>query len=273
MTFAGSACLLVSASAVVLKSDDDNCRCLTWSDVYYAFGVKCGQGPERQAGEVWSTITDLRLKHMPLYNNIALEICDEFFMRWPLNNNYCTNFDMMDVNTTQWCYTSSACKDLGGGKAVTSGVSWKTCKVGDDELLRDRTPEQLIAFNQMSHEQSIGYLVRQAYTVSPYFLEGSKDLWLDVKEFFQGPENRTSFTSKRPDAAARLQAIVDSKQPTIIDWEVGGSPPFYLVQGEKMFKVSYVEHVGGEGMGYYAKGMMKGLHTKIKCITGCEDSQ
>jgi len=120
----------------------DACSCLNWATTYRSGRVKCGDG--------------LELTDPELAEHEDVEFCHNF-PGMPDSAFFPHQDHTMCVKALKskgpepvpypgtWCYVSSACQALNGGRAVNPSTSFKKCGSGDRKL-SDLPPKQLFAF-------------------------------------------------------------------------------------------------------------------------------
>lgn len=126
------------------------CSCLNWMDLYNK-GLTCGAGAE---------LTDVE--------GLDFELCRDnpeipnsaFFPKQ--NHSFCVNLRKSTPSTASmkfgghWCYVSSECMALNGGRKVepffakNQHLSWKKCGE-QDQTLAEFWPEKLWAINNFLH--------------------------------------------------------------------------------------------------------------------------
>lgn len=144
---------------------DPACKCLNWQETYAAGRVECGEFSE--FGHKMEGRTDLSLQELDMLRKtkpgMAKEFCEDLIMR--LNETFCLSVNNQALSMGAWCYVSSACEDLGGGKRITSpkvnvfgvpvmrDISAKICRERQDSFMRDMNPQEMAEFaerNKMS---------------------------------------------------------------------------------------------------------------------------
>jgi len=147
------------------------------------------------------------LPHIPALAAYYREKCTDFLHR--LDDNFCINVDghaysgwlgptpVLDVSA--WCYVSSECQDLNGGRrigdkhsdtgqVIKRGVSAKICTAGQDVLMREKTPEELrdlVARIRKQHPGegeglSLGFVALEAYQA----LGPDLGIWKTIRPMF-----------------------------------------------------------------------------------------
>lgn len=105
----------------------DACGCLNWKDVYN-FRVECTAG----AGYEFFNDT-LSNQTNNITRNESLSMDWLIFNRCPnafelIDDNFCVNQEFVSQKSQTWCWVSSACTELGGGKYVPEvDLSAKLC--------------------------------------------------------------------------------------------------------------------------------------------------
>jgi len=230
---------------------DSDCTCLPWIQAYELNGVPCGQGLEyffsTRRGTPWPRA------------NLTLgdEFCRRFFRRIP--DNFCMNADMSDeasgIGARQWCYVSSRCERLRGGRRIPGAdASWKLCQPDQDAMLRESAPEDLDRL-RASRGLSLGLLAKYAYPV------WQSDRWPAVQHLFLGPQPGAEplAASGRSD----LQRVVSEGKAMVFN-SASGHPPFHIVLGRRVYKIDFKP--GGQRS--YREGRM-GEVSGLQCIQGC----
>merc|ERR1719262_1135078 len=94
----------------------------------------------------------------------------------------------MSETATQWCYTSAACTELGGGKLVSEKVSTKTCSIWKDVMLL-MMPAVFQIETITSQDLDAGVTMRMSYPTM-------KEHWDDVKAYFLHLDNALDLISE-----------------------------------------------------------------------------
>lgn len=269
------------AAAIKAKSrvaastrEHDYCECLGWWDTYNVFGIQCGWGLE------YVTLLKHGVSMEKAGKLLGDQVCTNFLKRFPDDSPmYCVNVDQANTpewNGQQWCYTSAWCQNkTGNGKNITAGVGWKTCTPGVDDMLRDRTPEQLIEIAE-KYDMDVGLLAKMAYPV----WQGDK--WPAVAPFW--PKAGRSGGSISPTAAmtllsvevsqtqrlsaeleSRMRQVVSNGTAMVFD-SANTRPPFAIVFGSKLYEVQQTADWEAQ---WVAKNMSK--TTQLVCVQGCDD--
>jgi len=132
-------CSGIGAFALKAHIASDACKCRSFHDVYKKGDAKCGDGLE--AGD---NLED------------GCKLSDGQEIAWYLvqNHSYCIRHGGSESGAGEpdsvratWCYVSSECQKLNGGKAVNGHVSAKYC-TDEDPKLGDLYPTEL--FNVVS---------------------------------------------------------------------------------------------------------------------------
>mmetsp|Transcript_77255 Transcript_77255/g.218671 ORF Transcript_77255/g.218671 Transcript_77255/m.218671 type:complete len:292 (-) Transcript_77255:77-952(-) len=227
----------------------ETCQCLSWREAFRHGGVTCGgtKGPNEGT---------------PDENKEAAEatkaFCTHFYEKATFSS--CTNIKYSRDDKAQWCYVSSGCTELNGGREVHgSELSWKVCRKGEDDLLSSKSVEELFNVSRDS-DLDFGLLAKMAYPVNT----GMK--WADVKGMLlHGVPTGHKGTN------VRLQSAVDAKRPLIFDSpdEDPKHSPFYILQGARIFAVAasdWLVNSAARGLDPYAHPNR--IHD-YKCIKGC----
>lgn len=225
------------------------CSCLNWRSVYSDYRVNCGQALE------FHLVTKRGVTGAKASRMIGDEFCGKFFKR--INDNFCVNADFTHAPSEwtgrQWCYVSSECTQLRGGRPLPgSNASWKFC-AQDDNMLRMKTPNQLDTLRGKL-DLDLGLMAKFAY---PIWQAGK---WPEVQHFLLGG----GAAGLRADSGrVDLEQVVASGDPMLFDSPTG-HPPFHIVMGPGVYKVDFTEH----GRQKYAQGRM-GAVNGLKCLQGC----
>lgn len=142
---------LVASNTSDVGAEAAACQCLNWKNTYASGLVKCGDGLE---------LTDSELELHP-----DVEFCHDFpglhgTAFFPhADHKYCINGEKVKGLQQkrypgQWCYVSSECQALRGGKAVNSLISYKMCAAEDDDTLGELPPAQLEALGRQLAEKT-----------------------------------------------------------------------------------------------------------------------
>lgn len=174
------------SAAATTEQTRDVCECLNWKSTYESKKTRCGV-----ANELFMLMSKIDPKYYaPVKkSNLGTEFCTHFYET--IDDNVCTNIDMSGAENEwysgQWCYVSSECTDLNGGKIVkkgkksgeamrgryegvpknnitesTTGLSWKICKAGQDRTLRDMDVPALAEWSKQ-HHVDLGVSIHEAY--------------------------------------------------------------------------------------------------------------
>mmetsp|Transcript_13379 Transcript_13379/g.39068 ORF Transcript_13379/g.39068 Transcript_13379/m.39068 type:complete len:338 (-) Transcript_13379:87-1100(-) len=256
----------------------DACTCLNWRDTYAERKVECGKGLE------YVPATRRGMSGIKAAETFHKRFCVQFYQR--IDDNFCVNvdhtltLDPMDYTGHQWCYVSSQCGSLLGGKLVDGGqVAWKQCTRYKDNLLRVTTPEELSHLSQTLNLE-LGMLAKSAW---PVWQRGK---WPEVRNFFFGGTHATVNLMRndvRTDAdaerlakikraealkGARVQAelkqVIASGTAVLYDSE-DGLTPFHIVYGDKVYRINVTDK------GYEAARLNQfGQVSELRCILGCK---
>eukprot|EP00413_Alexandrium_margalefii_P039265 CAMPEP_0204605724 /NCGR_PEP_ID=MMETSP0661-20131031/58653_1 /ASSEMBLY_ACC=CAM_ASM_000606 /TAXON_ID=109239 /ORGANISM="Alexandrium margalefi, Strain AMGDE01CS-322" /LENGTH=261 /DNA_ID=CAMNT_0051616985 /DNA_START=65 /DNA_END=850 /DNA_ORIENTATION=- len=185
------------------------CQCLDWVPTYRQGLVQCGQGME--VGTMLSV-------GVPLADAVQSDHGCSIYPK--LQGNLCLKAKQgahlysgstaaaADPYDYTWCYVSSSCKQLGGGRKVNGQVSWKTCAEGVDKRYGDLNPRDLMGVITAAGMQGDPTLMTvMAY---PYL----RVTWAEVEAFFS-PDPQAALTLATP-LRQRLQDIVNSGKPMMI---------------------------------------------------------
>lgn len=143
---AGVATALPMVGAVKLARDSDACKCLSYNHVYKSGLAECGEGHEGLQNRL----------SCGQYRN---ETCGHALCRlsdgapyaWFLIQNHSLCMRKMqsawgdvEEDKVRWCWVSSACQELNGGKVVNQNVSTRMC-TSADAAYGDLSPPELMA--------------------------------------------------------------------------------------------------------------------------------
>lgn len=136
-------------------STKTQCSCLNWMHVYRAGLADCGQGLElttkqRKIGPSQSHLSKGKScdSHSVKAENACKSQTPAFY---PMQDHYYCLKTHSEKNSepekdhSNWCYVSTQCKDLRGGKKLNNETSWKYCKPGAESSLGDLAPIELFA--------------------------------------------------------------------------------------------------------------------------------
>lgn len=275
----------------------NKCKCLNWQTVYKDYAVECGVGSE--------------MYHLAKYGlsprklegeDIGFRFCLEFFQ--VLDNNLCVNADWTTYmgsgkawHGQQWCYVSAECDELNGGDAVPDyvskplddaiphmkfsdklEVSWKICKQGEDDMLRYKTPSQLVEIAKAS-DVRLGHLAKFAY---PRAWTGTSfDEYKDVFEEVDADHNKSStlalqqltkkkkFSNKpgHDKLEKDLRTWIALHRPFVAD-SLSGQPPFEIFLGRTLWQIKQSPKARMmEAMGHY------GRVQTLECVFACDVSE
>mmetsp|Transcript_27565 Transcript_27565/g.62743 ORF Transcript_27565/g.62743 Transcript_27565/m.62743 type:complete len:243 (-) Transcript_27565:111-839(-) len=154
---------------------DKSCACKNWQEVYDTGLAKCGDGMELQS--VWN---DASKDEEFLCRDQPGAVNSSFFAKQ--DHEYCINAEMALRPNTKvlsqkgyaWCYVSPSCHELGVGKKVNSGISWKACTTKETSL-SSLEPGDLFDLAQKLGKNNIMF-ARMAYT------------WAQVRGLFPKPD-------------------------------------------------------------------------------------
>lgn len=226
------------------------CRCLNWREAYRTNGVGCGRALE------YYLLTGKGVPGPKAAKMVGEEFCGKFFQR--IDASFCVNVEFTHAPTTyrgrQWCYVSSKCTQLGGGKAVEgSNVSWRFCAEGD-EMLRKKMPPELDHIRG-TKDLDLGLIVKFAYPI------WQRERWPAVQKYFLGAQ---AAALRAEHGRADLEEVVRSGEPMLFDSK-DEHPPFHIIVGSKIYQIIFAPF----GRQNYVKGKM-GDVTKLLCLSGCD---
>jgi hypothetical protein len=238
---------------------------MAWRDVYNpaVHNISCGQGQELN----W-----LIEKNASFMEGFVLgkQICELYS---GLQGNVCVNHRYPSKSRDQWCYVSSECQHLGGGRLVpgTSGISWKLCQDGVDSTLRSMQPEEIQDLAVQSNVDA-GLMLKMAFPIWPIHQEGNMNgiEWGYIKHRLM-KSNSTDLNEvllHRADAA--LATLVAIGEPWIFD-SGNGYPPYGLIYGSTAYETRLTDFFhNNEGWNPVAIELNKGLMINITCVMGCD---
>jgi len=134
----------VASNTSDVGADAAACQCLNWKETYASGLVKCGDGLEL-TDDTLSWHEDVEFCHGHTPSEVP------FFPG--ADHKYCVNAEKVKGSQPklypgQWCYVSSQCQTLQGGKAVNSAISYKMCTKEDDDTLGELPPAELFALSE-----------------------------------------------------------------------------------------------------------------------------
>mmetsp|Transcript_93763 Transcript_93763/g.201302 ORF Transcript_93763/g.201302 Transcript_93763/m.201302 type:complete len:261 (-) Transcript_93763:34-816(-) len=143
-----------SFSLLQLSSGVNACQCLNWKTTYADGLVNCGDGLEVSDQTITASHPDE-----------AYCLGVSFFLGQ--DHNYCVNAESNQGvhpkrHFGQWCYVSSLCQTLNGGKTINNATSLKMCIAEGDDTLGELTPAQLFALSESINSDS-QLMVLEAY--------------------------------------------------------------------------------------------------------------
>lgn len=233
----------------------DSCACLSWQEVYMMGSAKCGDAFEFPTISQWKHAVNGHLldvnanfpstaaEWMTSYDKaqgsdvLDSEYCDGMFLK--MHGNTCVKV-ASDNDATQWygkswCYVSSECQNLNGGVRVENKVvSAKFCIEGEDEMLSEKSPEQLMKWvNDQRLAPKLALVVKMGY---PYMGEGFSELM--TLQY----GNKTALSTEQigPLGArfATLQEVIAKGKPVVYDYGDHASTK-YVVYGQQLWKFNY----------------------------------
>jgi len=198
-----------------------NCACKSFREVYEGHRDACGLGLELHLTE--------ESKPGP-GSNFNLPVPAMYVADSRKKGEICARYAKLDtarcVNTQQgrnwgtWCYTSSGCPNLGGGRVLSSGLAFKMCT--PEPRLRDYSPEELAKLAE-SEGIHFGELVRMAYIGC----RADKDGHVDVADF-----NGTV----PADVVKGAESLSTGDGPVWFDTNLEAQFPVVIVQGQKAWR-------------------------------------
>lgn len=243
------AVLSSTAAALRARKEADPCACKNWKETYESAAVRCGKTNEFYQTTKHSSLTSEQVDEA--FRFLGEQFCTQFFEA--IDDNACVNM-MIDEDRGQWCYVDAACGNLTGGETVNSQVSWKKCTAGQDKMLRDFKPFELLRLAQ-DNQLELGLTNKMAYKVSPYrwkyisaFWEdadldylnfNAKDVGMTVDDLKDSLKQRWGKRHREIDEemVAELQGYVDSGLPVTFDTAKDKHPPHVIIQGRSVYIV------------------------------------
>eukprot|EP00416_Gambierdiscus_australes_P035638 CAMPEP_0171102102 /NCGR_PEP_ID=MMETSP0766_2-20121228/56830_1 /TAXON_ID=439317 /ORGANISM="Gambierdiscus australes, Strain CAWD 149" /LENGTH=312 /DNA_ID=CAMNT_0011562311 /DNA_START=52 /DNA_END=988 /DNA_ORIENTATION=+ len=162
LVLASAVALVLGASALYVELEKYECECLPWKDVYAFRDVDCHKSSAYEyynellvirdmmpipdaPDEVYYAINDGMDWNSGKPNPGKEGRCHNFLEKF--SDGFCVNlrFEVPGVND-QWCYVSSKCSDLNGGKIVNEQVSAKMCGAADRKPAKSK--EDFVALSQ-----------------------------------------------------------------------------------------------------------------------------
>lgn len=247
-------CLLWLGLLDAALADGDPCECLQWRDVYRHGQALCGE-----YAEISNIIRPMRwnlslddLASIPDFHATAAyykEKCSDFVTQ--LDDNLCLNLDghsfsgwmpeATDFEKSTWCYVSSACRELQGGRQIPSkrwstgvelrrNISVKHCRRGKDRLLRDARPEELRDMVSRLRTRdpartkalSLGLVVLEAYRA-----QYPSKVWRDIE-----PLLARGALGELPTA---VQRSLEEREPIVVYIEGQNHESYKLLWGEDVY--------------------------------------
>jgi len=202
---------------------EDPCICLNWKATYVSGAAACSPGRPRG-------MNDGMLLGMNDSQVIGAELCDSFLSHF--DDSSCLNVNggsSGQPHSGQWCYVSQQCQSGVPAGGATS-VLLKRCSVGQDALLRERSPEDLLSFAKKK-DLSPALFMKVAYPVEKGLLP------FHVRAFF-GLEPNMRIAPPSADVLARIKELRDAAAPVVLD-SLDSDPPFAVIQGPKTYLVDH----------------------------------
>lgn len=185
------------------------CQCQSWKELYSSASVSCGQGLEFLPVLSTSDVTGEQALPFAQY-----DICTDFYQQ--LDHNNCVKLAMElspEVQSDQWCYVSSRCGRLNGGKPVEgSSLSWKVCSDSD----RATKGEQQVPAFQNGHDGGTRAAMLPATQAAAIPQERKRERkrsswavspWMDGSPVASQPQE-VGFTSPHPEGR-QLEAMAE----------------------------------------------------------------
>jgi len=194
--------------------------------------------------------------HQRLAGDMSEEWCVGFFQK--LTGNQCVKVAIANAPQVwygqSWCYVSSSCQALNGGEELlepqATGLSMKLCQAGEDKMLGDSSPMELMSYLEGLHypQQDVVLPAKMAW---PYMGEDFRwiaGFWhLDCTylpalcnsgSLSNGfPLTVSTFPPVSSETKKELQAIVDSGKTVVWNFYDHGSDAI-VVKGKELWHLA-----------------------------------
>jgi len=219
-----AAALAPLCGALGLPPREEACSCLNWKETYESGAAACTQARPRPGPN------DGMLLGMNDSQVIGVELCDSLLSFF--DDNSCLNVNggsSGPLHSDQWCYVSQQCHS-GVATAGASSVMLKRCAVGQDALLREKSPEDLFSFAKV-RGLSLALFMKVAYPVEKGLLP------FHVRAFF-GLEPNVRIGAPSAAVLARIEELRGAAAPVVLD-SLDSTPPFAVIHGPKTYLVDH----------------------------------
>jgi len=271
------------------NSGAGDCGCLNWAETFYKRKAYCGRAMElyfltKNGFNTGYAATE------PI-TGLPHKVCWDFFANFI--SNACVNVDLLPFpadNETgkQWCYVRQDCQELNGGRFATNAAGfqeaawsnnagasfshWKYCEAGQDDMLKEKTVQEIIDLAESS-DVSVSRLLRLAYPAveirwaeATYFYERLNAEYaegLTVAEMLRRMPVPSGWDPSAEAKEGTLRLIASSGQATVLD-SPGHSDEFHVAVGRSVYSVIRSEK--GD-MAYLGGHFFKEF--SVTCIMGC----
>lgn len=237
-----------STAASSVSGAEDPCTCMTWKN-FAMQGLRCPN--PLFTPEAFTQVT--RQLDVKAVSEKRCEVLMNF------ESNACINVDDQYAPDSwaenQWCYVSSECKSLNGGRKVDNsktGISWKVCGDGDQQL-RDTAGDKIA---DLAHAQSIP---PQQLTMLAY-PTWQKHSWETLEPKVLGPA-AVPYKGFKSHVPKELQEVLDTGAGLNFKSKYY---PKYFAKDRKIYRIS--------AQGWYPDGMgleSSETHMQTECIAFC----
>lgn len=211
-----------NTAASSVSGAEDPCTCMTWKN-FAMQGLRC-PNPLFTPEAFTEVSRQLDVK------SAGQKRC-ELLMK--LDSNACINVDDQYAPDSwaenQWCYVSSECKSLNGGRKVDNvktGVSWKVCGDGDQQL-RNKAGEEIadLAQAQKLRPQELVLLAYPTW---------QKHSWQTLEPKILGPAG-LPYKGFKSHVPAELREVFDTGAGLVFKTE---TYPKYFAKDRKIYRIS-----------------------------------
>lgn len=213
-----------------VREDASSCACLNWKEVYASGAVSCGQGHEFYTEEVYGHCKGYTHEQCVANDN---EFCkgqsyNGFFPHQ--DHNYCMKKSQDWDNKQDWCYVSSNCSDLRGGRSASEQVSWKYCDKATDVSLGSLPLQQFFEVVKRHSQINAGMLATLAY---PW----TRQKWEDLGAYWGFSEDVLP-CDPVSECQRSMDALRASAKPHSLIWDqLFGD--MHLVSGDEVWSISH----------------------------------
>jgi len=228
----------------------DSCTCLSWQETYAKGSAQCGDAFEFSTISQWLHADNMHLTDVNANFPTTAEnwmTSEDKTQGWePLHGEYCGLFlNVLDNKCIKvasdnratewygqsWCYVSSECQNLNGGVRVPGKtVSAKFCTEAEDDVLSEKSPQQLMEWYNEEGIAPLGLVVKMAY---PYMGEAFSELM--PFQYGDAKALATEQTGALATRLATLQEVIAQGKPVIYDAGDHASTK-YVVYGQQLWK-------------------------------------